>query len=105
MVVGNDKMIHLYSREGKLDLEGKVNGREIRTIASHTDLRLRTVQVVEVPKEKKLNSLVVTGSSDGRIQVWDVFEEEDQLLCEVKTSERLVCCATLMVVDLVVCLL
>ena len=96
MVVGNDKMIHLYSREGKLDLEGKVSGREIRTIASHTDLRLRTVQVVEVPKEKKLDSLVVTGSSDGRIQVWDVLEEEDQLLCEAKTSERLVCCATLM---------
>lgn len=78
-----------------MDLEGKVNGREIRTIESHTELRLRTVQVVEVPKEKKLNSLVITGSSDGHIQLWDVFEEENQLLCEVKTSERLVCCATL----------
>ena len=96
MAVGNDKLIHLYSREGKSGLEGRLRGREIRTIESHTDLRLRTVQAVEVPKEKKLSSLVVTGSSDGHIQVWDVFEEEDQLLCEVKTSGRGVCCASLM---------
>ena len=86
VAVGNDKQLHLLSREGK----------EIRTIDSHAELRLRTVEVVKIPKEKGLHSFVVTGSSDGRIQVWDVLEEENQLLCEVKTSERLTCCASLM---------
>lgn len=72
-----------------------MNHREKHCIESNTELRLRTVEAVKVP-EKEAKSLLVTGSSDGSIQLWDVDAEEDHMLASVKTSERITCCTSLM---------
>ena len=64
-------------------------------IDAHTQLRIRTAQVVEVPEDVCKHDLIVTGSSDGFLQLWNVYEESNQLLCEVKTSERITCCTSL----------
>lgn len=59
---------------------------------------MRTVTLI--PREDA-TPLIVTGSSDGYIQVcfrsfsecklWDVYSDEEKLVDEVKTSERLLC--------------
>ena len=70
--------------------------REVRCIKGNTELRLRTVEMVKIPAGEKMNALVVTGSSDGTIQLWNVDAEENNLLASVKTSERITCCTSLM---------
>ena len=70
--------------------------REVRCIKGNTELRLRTVEAVKVPAGEKMDSMVVTGSSDGTIQLWDIDVEENNLLASVKTSERITCCTSLM---------
>ena len=96
MVVGNDKKIHLYSKEGEWSLCVRVMCRLIREIESGTQLRLRTVERVNVPKDHCIHPLVATGSSDGAAQLWDVYEESKQLLCDAKSSERLTFCSSLL---------
>lgn len=70
--------------------------REIRSIEANTELRLRTCEIVKVPKKESEKALVVTGSSDGYIQLWDIYAEDNNLLYSVKTSERITCCTSLM---------
>lgn len=96
VIVGNDKKIHLYSKDGEFRRWSGVTRRLIREIESGTQLRLRTVEVVKVPKDHSIHSLVATGSSDGCVQVWDVYSESDNLLCDAKSSERLTCCSSLL---------
>lgn len=96
VVVGNDKKIHIYGASGESWYCIYVIYREIRSIVSNTELRLRTVEVVHVPKEDSDTPLLVTGSSDGSIQLWDVYAEKENLLASVKTSERITCCTSLM---------
>lgn len=64
-------------------------------LETQTELRVRTVELVRVPSSESKHSLIVTGSSDGCIQLWDLFAEKDNLLCYVKTSERITCCTSL----------
>ena len=94
--MGNDKKIHLYSKQGELLHSSRIMCRLIREIESGTQLRLRTVEVVRVPKDHNIHSLVATGSSDGCVQVWDVYSESSNLLCDAKSSERLTCCSSLL---------
>ncbi|KAK8824838.1 hypothetical protein WA538_005504 [Blastocystis sp. DL] len=78
VLVGNDKMIHVFDKKGT----------ETATINANTQFRLRTVTLI--PREDA-TPLIVTGSSDGYIQLWDVYSDGEKLVDEVKTSERLLC--------------
>lgn len=99
MLVGNDKMIHVFDKKGTYDFcFFSVDPRETATINANTQFRLRTVTLI--PREDA-TPLIVTGSSDGYIQVcfrsfsecklWDVYSDGEKLVDEVKTSERLLC--------------
>ena len=81
-----------------------IDSRESTAINANTQFRLRTVTLI--PREDA-TPLIVTGSSDGYIQVfssrlsewklWDVYNESEKLIDEVKTSERLICSTTVKV--------
>ena len=85
VLVGNDKKIHVYDKGGK----------DIYTIEANTQFRLRTVTMLL--REGTDTPLIATGSSDGYIQLWDVYDEKEKLLDELKTSERLTCSTALRV--------